>query len=142
MSDKPLALADRLESEDVDLVEDVLEAAAELRRLHSALAKYEADDVRYMAELRRLHARVAELKAAPAPVAQPCPAGHVCDCQEAGVACQRAAPAPVAQPPLTDELLAALDLVRMSRGWQYMAEETRIVVSRAIRAGTKEGGAA
>jgi hypothetical protein len=30
------------------------EAAKELRRLHAALEKYEADDVRYLAEMQRL----------------------------------------------------------------------------------------
>ncbi|MFO0449692.1 MAG: hypothetical protein ACK52I_13725 [Pseudomonadota bacterium] len=48
-------LADRLEDHGLQHGERLYyEAAKELRRLHAALEKYEADDVRYLAETQRL----------------------------------------------------------------------------------------
>lgn len=35
-----------------------------------------------------------------------------------------------------DELLAALQLVRMSAGWQYLSDESKTVIDAALRAAT------
>ena len=53
-------LADRLEAHGLQYGERLYyEAAAEVRRLNAALAKYEADDVRYLAETKRLREALA-----------------------------------------------------------------------------------
>ena len=70
--------------------------------------------------------------AAPAPEAQPCTACHVCDCQEAGIACQRTEPTSVAWPLEAHPLTQAIQ--RLNRISYNIQKSECIEVLRHLRA--------